>query len=193
VAAQRAAFMKWQRRQDPNRLLCLDEAGVNLAMGRSPAWIPRGEEYVEPRPMNWGDNLTLVGAIRRRGWGVLTTSWGARNKPTFVDWVRRRLAPRLRRGDIVILDNLTAHKTAAVRRLIERRGARLKFLPPYSHDCNPIEPVWGLVKRRVRAQAPRTVGALRRVVRVARSVVTPDHCRQFFAHTGYGRSSGNRD
>jgi transposase len=193
VAARRAAFVKWPRRQDPNRLVFLDEAGVNLAMGRSHAWVQRGEEYVEPRPMNWGDNLTLVGAIRRRGWVGLNTYWGAMNKPTFIDWVRRRLAPRLRRGDIVVLDNLSAHKAAEVCRLIERRGARLKLLPPYSHDFNPIEPVWGLVKRRVRAQAPRTAGALRRVARVARSVVTSDHCRQFFTHAGYGKSSGKRD
>ena len=193
MAAQRAAFVKWRRRQDPKRLVFLDEAGVNRAMGRSHAWVPRGEEYVEPRPMNWGDNLTLVGAIRRRGWVVLNTYGGAMNQPTFIDWVRHRLAPRLRRGDIVILDNLSAHKAAEVQRLIERRGARLKRLPPYSHDFNPMEPVWGLVKRRVRAQAPRTAGALRRVVRAARSVVTPDHCRQFFAHAGYGHSSGKRD
>jgi transposase len=193
VAARRTAFVKWQRRQDPNHLVFLDEAGVNLAMGRSHAWVLRGEEYVAPRPMNWGDNLTLVGAIRRRGWVVLNTYWGAMNKPTFIAWVRRRLAPRLRRGDIVILDNLSAHKAPAVQRLIERRGARLKRLPPYSHDFNSIEPVWGLVKRRVRAQAPRTAGALRRVARAARSVVPPDHCRQFFAHAGYGLSSEKRD
>ena len=193
MAVRRAAFIKWQRRQNPNCLVFLDEAGVNLAMGRSHAWVPRGEEYVEPRPMNWGDNLTLVGAIRRRGWVGLNTYWGAMNKPTFIDWVRRRLAPRLRRGDIVVLDNLSAHKAAEVRRLIERRGARLKRLPPYSHDFNPIEPVWGLVKRRVRAQAPRTAGALRRVARTARSVVTSDHCRQFVTHAGYGKSSGKRD
>ena len=65
---KRAAFLRWIRRQDPRRLVFVDEAGANLAMGRSHAWVKRGEEYVEPRPMNWGDNLTLVGAIRRRGW-----------------------------------------------------------------------------------------------------------------------------
>lgn len=162
-------------------------------MGRSHVWVPRGEEFVEPRPMNWGDNLTLVGAIRRSGWVVLNTQWRAMNKVAFIAWVRDRLAPRLRRGDIVLLDNLQAHKAPDVRRLIEARGATVKRLPPYSHDFNPIEPAWSLVKRRIRDYAPRTGLALRRVARAARYAVTPYHCCQFFAHAGYGHSTGNRD
>jgi transposase len=193
VAAKREAFLTWVRRQDPNRLVFVDEAGANLAMGRSHVWVQRGEEYVEARPMNWGDNLTLVGAIRRRGWVALSTKWRAMNRPAFVDWVRRRLAPRLRRGDIVLLDNLQAHRAPEVRFFIEQRGATLKPLPPYSHDFSPIEPAWGLVKRRIRDYAPRTGGALRRVARAARHVVTPHHCRQYFAHAGYGNSSTFRD
>jgi DDE superfamily endonuclease len=92
VAAKRAAFVTWIRQQNPNRLVFLDEAGANLAMGRSHAWVKRGEEYVEARPMNWGDNLTLIGAIRRRGWVVLNTKWHAMNKIAFIEWVRDRLA-----------------------------------------------------------------------------------------------------
>jgi transposase len=171
----------------------LDEAGANLAMGRSHVWVPRGEEYVEARPVNWGDNLTLVGAIRRTGWVTLSTQWRAITKRAFVTWVRRRLAPRLRPGDIVLLDNLPAHKAPEVRGSIEARGATLKPLPPYSYDFNPIEPAWSLVKKRIRHHAPRSAVALRRVARAARHVVTPYHCCQFFAHTGYGHTSGNRD
>lgn len=180
------------RRIDPDRLVFLDEAGANIAMGRSHVWVQRGEEYVEARPMNWGDNLTLVGAVRRRGWVTLSTKWRAMTKARFIDWVRRGLAPRLRRRDVVLLDNLAAHKAPEVRRLIEQRGATVRYLPPYSHDFNPIEPVWALVKRRIRAHAPRSAAALRRVARAARHVVTPNHCRQYFAHMGYGNSSGNR-
>jgi transposase len=193
VVAQREAFVKWQRRQDPKRLVFLDEAGANLAMGRSHVWVQRGEEYVEPRPMNWGDNLTLVGAIRRDGWVVLNTKWRAMNKIAFIAWVRHRLAPRLSPGDIVVLDNLPAHKAPEVRVWIEARGATIKRLPPYSHDFNPIEPVWSLVKKRIRDYAPRTGHALRQVARAARHAVTPYHCRQYFAHAGYGHSTGNRD
>jgi transposase len=193
VAAKRAAFLTWIRRQDPDRLVFADEAGANLAMGRSHVWVKRGEEYVEPRPMNWGDNLTLTGAIRRAGWVTLSTKWRAMTKAAFINWVRDRLAPRLRPGDIVLLDNLQAHKAPQVRFFIEQRGATLRLLPPYSHDFNPIEPAWGLVKRRIRDAAPRTGRALRRVARSARYVVRPYHCRQFFAHAGYGNSSARRD
>ena len=143
--------------------------------------------------MNWGDNLTLVGAIRRRGWVVLSTKWHAMNHRSFIEWVRRRLAPRLRRGDIVVLDNLPAHKAPAVELFLQQRGATLKRLPPYSHDFNPIEPAWRLVKRQIRDYAPRTGPALRRVARAGRYAVTPYHCHQFFAHAGYVNSSARRD
>lgn len=175
------------------RLVFLDEAGTNLAMGRSHVWVQRGEEYVEARPMNWGDNLTLVGAVRRQGWVVLSTKWRAMTRRDFIAWVRGRLAPRLRHGDIVVLDNLQVHKAPDVRHAIQARGATVKYLPPYSHDFNPIEPVWGLVKKRIRDYAPRTREALRRVAGTARHAVTPYHCRQYFAHAGYGHSTGNRD
>lgn len=173
------------RRVDPSRLVVLDEAGANLAMGRTHAWLPRGQEYVEPRPMNWGNNLTLVGAVRPTGWVTLSTQWQAMTATGFVTWVRRRLAPRLRSGDIVLLDNLRAHHAAAVRPVVAARGARLRFLPPYSPDFSPIEPAWSLVKRDIRAHAPRTASALRRVAQRARHVVRPAHCHQWFVHAGY--------
>lgn len=162
-------------------------------MGRSHAWVLRGQEYVEARPMNWGDNLTLVGAIRRDGWVALNTQWRAMTTAQFIVWVRDQLAPRLRRGDVVLLDNLRAHKAPAVRTWIERRGATLRYLPPYSHDFNPIEAAWGLVKKRIRTCAPRSAPALRRVAQAARHAVRVHHCHQFFAHAGYGNSSAYRD
>lgn len=185
VHAKRARFRRWMRRIDPARLVVLDEAGANLAMGRSHAWVQRGHEFVEPRPMNWGTNLTLLGAIRPTGWVTLSTKWRAVTADVFAEWVRRRLAPRLRPGDIVLLDNLKAHQAPAVRLLITARGATLRFLPPYSPDFSPIEPAWSLVKREIRAHAPRTGAALRRIAQRARHVVKPSHCRRWFAHSGY--------
>ena len=181
--------MKWMRRVDATRLVFLDEAGANIAMGRSHVWVLRGEEYVESRPMNWGDNLTMIGAVRLGGWVTLGTQWGAANRTTFVRWTRDRLAPQLRRGDIVVLDNLPAHKAPAVREIVRARGATVKFLPPYSHDFNPIESAWALVKKDIKLFAPRTAYALRRVARAARHVVSAHHCRQFFAHAGYVNST----
>ena len=118
------------RRIDPERLVFVDEAGANIAMGRSHAWVPRGEEYVEARPMNWGDNLTMVGAIRRDRWVTLSTRWRAMTKVRFLLWVRRSLVPHLRPGDIVLMDNLQAHKQPAVRACLEAAGATLRYLPP---------------------------------------------------------------
>ena len=83
------------------------------------------------------------------------------------------------------MDNLAAHKTAEVRALIERVGATLRFLPPYSHDFNPIEAAWALIKKRIRTVAPRTAPTLRMTAQRARSVVRPRHCQNWFAHAGY--------
>jgi len=163
----------------------LDESGANLAMGRSHAWLPRGTELIEPRPMNWGENLTMVGAMRVEGWLTLATGWEAMTAARFLNWVERRLVPRLRPGDVVVLDNLAAHKTRAVREAIEQAGATVRFLPPYSYDLNPIEAGWALIKKHIRAIAPRTSRALRTAAQRARRVVRPDHCRHWFAHAGY--------
>lgn len=91
----------------------------------------------------------------------------------------------LRHGDVVVMDNLPAHKARQVRELIETAAATLRFLPPYSHDLNPIEAGWALIKKRIRAVAPRTATVLRRTAQRARHVVRPRHCQNWFAHAGY--------
>jgi transposase len=103
----------------------------------------------------------------------------------FGTWVRRRLARHLRHGDGVVLDNLAEHKARRVRELIEGAGATVRYLPPYSCDYNPIEAAWALIKKRIRAIAPRTGRALRTTAQRARCVVRPRHCRDWFAHAGY--------
>lgn len=154
-------------------------------MGRSHAWVRKGQVVVEARPMNWGNNLTLIGAMRGDRWLTLGTAWEAANADRFVRWVERRLAPNLRAGDVVVLDNLRAHKDARVTQLVEHRGATVKFLPPYSYDFNPIEPAWALMKKRIRAVAPRTRLALRRTACAAWRCIRPRHCHGWFAHAGY--------
>ena len=114
---------------------------------------------------------------------TLNTKWRAVDTASFVDRIRRRLAPRLRRRDVVLLDK--AHRDPEVRRLVRAHGATVHYLPPYSRDFSHIEPAWGLVKRDIRKHAPRTALALRRVAQRARHVVRPGHCRQWFTHAGY--------
>jgi transposase len=185
VQAKREAFREWVARIDPARLVFVDESGANLAMGRSHAWVKRGEVLVDPRPMNWGDNLTMIGAIRANQWPTLSTDWQPANADRFVRWVERRLAPKLRPGDIVMMDNLGVHKDRRVRELIERCGATLEFLPPYSYDLNPIESAWGLIKKRIRSIAPRGAAALRAAARHAWRAIRPEHCNKWYAHAGY--------
>lgn len=104
VHEERERFREWIAQVDPRRLVFLDESGVNLAMGRSHAWLPRGTELIEPRPMNWGGNLSMVGAMRIDGWLTLGTYWGSITTTRFTAWVARRFVPQLRPEDIVVLD-----------------------------------------------------------------------------------------
>lgn len=175
------------KRVSAERLVFLDESGANLSMGRTHAWIPRGTEQVEGRPMNWGTNLTMIGAVRLSGWVTLSTMFKTTNRERFLDWVRRRLAPKLRPGDVVVLDNAQAHKGAQIEGVINARGARLEFLPPYSPDFNPIERCWGLAKKEIRRIAPRSATSLRKAAHAARYRVRPHHCHAFFSHAGYQR------
>jgi transposase len=185
VHARRHTFLKTIRRTPRDRLVFLDESGVHLAMHRTHTWVKRGTEYVERVPMNWGHTLTLLGAMRLTGWVVLQTMFATANADRFVAWLRRQLLPKLRRGDVLVMDNLRAHHDARVAVLCRRHGVRVRYLPPYSPDLNPIEPGWALQKQHVRKHAPRTTADLRRVARRARHRVTPQHCRRWFAHAGY--------
>jgi transposase len=163
----------------------LDESGLNASMTRSHVWVKKGCEYIERAPTNWGQNLTLLGAMRLSGWVLLTTMFATTNKERFVAWLSRKLLPRLNPGDVLVLDNLSAHHDERVRPLCAYFGVELIYLPPYSHDFNPIEFGWALQKQHVRRHGPRDKVALRRVARRARYRVTPRHCRQWFAHAGY--------
>lgn len=185
VHARRQIFLNTIRGIARDRLVFLDESGVHLAMHRTHAWMKRGTEYVERVPMNWGRTLTLLGAMRYTGWVVLQTMFATTNADRFVVWVRRHLLPKLRRGDVLVMDNLRAHHDRRVAPACRRHGVRVVYLPPYSPDLNPIEPGWALQKQHVRKYAPRTAAHLRRIARRARYRITARHCRAWFAHAGY--------
>jgi transposase len=158
---------------------------MTITMGRSHAWVKRGEEFIDRVPMNRGKSLTLLGAIRLRGWVLLSTIWATTNGDRFVAWLTRKLLPKLRRGDVLVMDNLSAHHNPRVAPACAAHGVRLLYMPPHSPDFNPIEPGWALQKQHVRKHAPRDHTMLRRVARRARYRVTPRHCRNWFAHAGY--------
>jgi transposase len=185
VVLKRASYLRQIRRVPIDRLVFLDESGMNVSMSRSHAWVKRGEEFIDRIPMNWGKNLTLLGAIRLTGWVVLTTQFATANKDRFTAWLRTKLLPKLRKGDVIVMDNLRAHHDPRVAPACAARGVRVIYLPPYSPDFNPIESGWALQKQFVRRIAPRHPDLLRCVARRARHRVTQIHCRNWFAHCGY--------
>ena len=170
---------------DLNRFKFIDESGVNLAMTRLYGRAPRGERAVGSVPINYGSNLTIIGALWARGLSALMTVDGATDGDIFRVYVGEVLCPTLGRGDIVVMDNLRAHKVSGIREAIEGRGAKLIYLPPYSPDLSPIERCWSKVKTELRAIGARTRGALERAIKKALSTITVSDALAWFAHCGY--------
>jgi transposase len=136
-------------------------------------------------PRNHGKNVTLVAALAPDG---LQTPWlieGAMDSATFEWYIKEQLAPQLARGQVVVLDNLSAHKVASIREAIEARGCSLLFLPPYSPDFTPIEQAFSKLKAILRGLGARTREALEEAVRLAIEAITPDDAAAWLAHAGY--------
>ena len=129
---------------------------------------------------------TFVGGLRLSGMTAPLVIDGPMTGAWFEAWVARVLAPTLKRGDVVILDNLPAHKSVAAREAVEARGARLLFLPPYSPDFNPIENAFAKFKSRLRKAAARTIETLEAAIADAFHAFTPDECSNYFEAAGYG-------
>jgi transposase len=136
-------------------------------------------------PRNHGKNTTLVAALTPGGLQVPWLIEGAMNTETFAWYVREQLAPRLQPGQVVVLDNLSAHKSASIREAIEARGCELRFLPPYSPDFTPIEQMFSKIKALLRGLGARTKEALQEAVRLAIEAITSSDAAAWFAHAGY--------
>jgi transposase len=130
--------------------------------------------------------ITFVGGLTLAGFVAPMLLDGPMDGESFLAWVEQMLAPTLRPGDIVVMDNLATHKVAGVRQAIEACGAELHYLPPYSPDLNPIENAFAKLKAHVRKSAARTLDALERAAANALRQVKPHQCANFFAHAGYG-------
>jgi transposase len=186
VKAARERWFASQAELDPERLIFIDESGLSTKMARLRGWAPKGERCRCAVPHGHWKTVTFVGALTLGGFIAPMLLDGPMNGECFLAWVEQMLAPVLKPGDIVVMDNLPGHKVAGVRQAIEQRGASLLYLPPYSPDLNPIENGFAKLKAIVRKAAARTIDALEAAAADAISQFTPAECTNFFAHAGYG-------
>lgn len=163
----------------------IDETGLSTKMARLRGRALRGERCRAGIPHGHWKTTTFVGALRLTGMTAPFVYDGAMNGVVFLAYVEQVLVPTLAPGDIVIMDNLPAHKPAGVREAIERAGATLSFLPPYSPDFNPIENAFSKLKAILRARAERTIPALWNAVGSILDLFNTAGCANFFKATGY--------
>jgi transposase len=167
------------------RLVFVDEMGSNTSLAALYAWSRRGDRARCSVPRNRGKNTTLLASMTSEGMGPCLAVVGSTTAAVFEAYVGQVLAPALRPGQVVVLDNLGAHKGERVRELIEERGCELLFLPPYSPDLNPIEEAFSKVKGLLRRAGARTRKALIEATGRALDAVTAEDTQGFFEHCGY--------
>jgi transposase len=181
----RVTFRETVTALDAHRLKFVDESGVTLAMTRRYGRATPGQRVVDHVPDNYGANQTMLAALGLEGLDAPWVVDGAVNGDIFRYWVRDVLGPTLQPGDIVLWDNLSAHKVAGIEALITARGARLLPLSPYSPDFNPIEQCWSKIKTFLRCAKARTIDALIDAIKQALDTVTAADIQGWFAHCGY--------
>ncbi len=164
----------------------LDESGASTQMTRNYGRAPRGERVAEGTPNRHWSTLTMLAALTTRGLQAPMTIESPTDGDVLLAYLEQVLCPRLRPGQLVIMDNLSAHKVQGVREQIEARGARLIYLPAYSPDFNPIEQAWSKIKQLLRSAKARTVEALESAITEALAAVTAENALAWFSHCGYG-------
>ena len=170
------------------RLVFVDESGANTKMTRLRGRAWGGRRLVGRIPQGSYQTSTLISGIRLEGPCAPWLFEGPMNGEMFLAWVELGLAPTLRAGEVVILDNLATHKIQGVREAIQARGARLLYLPPYSPDFNPIEPMWSKIKQVLRSHAPRNDEQLLLATKAASPSISLADCQGFFFSTRYATS-----
>lgn len=189
VMELRAKFMAKQAGLDPARLVFIDETGVHVSMTRRYARGYPGQRIKDDVPKNRGTVTTIIGALTVFGLEAVMMIVGGTSGDVFVEYVKRVLVPLLIKGDIVVLDNLGAHKDKRVRPLIEAAGASVLFLPPYSPEFNPIEECWSKFKETLRKIGARTRGALEEAIDHAIGAITDKDVEGWFTHANYSLST----
>lgn len=183
--AARAAWRAAIAALDPADLLFLDETSTHTAMTRRRARAPRGQRAGGAVPRNHGPNVTLLAVLGPDGIATALSIEGAATRSVFDGFVAAFLVPVLRPGQTVVLDNLAVHKSARAQALVEAAGGRLLFLPPYSPDFNPIEPVFAKIKTHLRASAARTGDDLLAATKDALDAVTAADAAGCYADCGF--------
>lgn len=169
----------------PERFVFVDESSTNIALTPRYARAPKGERAFAKAPRNWGKNVTLISSITAKGMGPSMSMEGSADTESFGLYMKGILAPRLEAGQIVVMDNLSVHKSRWVRELIEQRGCQLWLLPSYSPDFNPIEEAFSKVKGLLRRAKARTLQGLFEATHHALSAITREDARGYFEHCGY--------
>ena len=188
VARRREQWVERQDRIDPERLVFIDETWTKTNMEPLRGWSPVGARLVAKVPHSHWKTSTFIAALRC---DRIEAPWlldGPVNAAAFKTYVEKVLAPTLRPGDLVIMDNLSSHKGTAVRQTIRAAGAKLIFLPKYSPDLNPIEQVFSKLKHLLRKAAARTLETLTAAVGELLGAFTAEECTNYFVNSGYART-----
>lgn len=185
VKKKRKQWLEQQPQMNSHSLVFLDESGINIDFTRRYGRGKGASRVWDKAPLNTPKNTTLLSSIRLDGEMICGYFQGAVTGDIFLSYVREQLVPHLREGDIVVMDNLRAHKVSGVREAIEGAGASLVYLPPYSPDFNPIEMLWSKLKAFFRKVKARTLTALEAAIPVAFGTVTLSDIAAWFSHAGY--------
>ena len=185
MAQRRAVWREDQPELDAGRLIFIDETWAKTNMTRLRGRAPIGERLIDKVPHGHWLTTTLIAALGLGGVSCATVVDGPVNADVFGSFIEQVLCPTLKPGDVVVMDNLSSHKGQRVRSLIESRGARMEFLPPYSPDLNPIEMVFAKVKQLLRSLGARTKDDLWNATQSVLDAITPSDAANCFRHCGY--------
>jgi transposase len=188
----RRRWRRGQRKLDPKRLVFIDETAISTSMTRRGGRSARGERLVCKVPFGCWQSVTMVAALRHDRMTAPMTLQGAMTGESFLSYISRVLGPTLRRGDIVVMDNVPLHRTRAVREALEKLDVSVPEFPAYSPDLNPIEQAIAKLKAVLRKLAPRSPPSLTAAVRYALTQFTPAECVAYLSHAGYGQPNRKR-
>jgi transposase len=182
---QRAAFALEQADLDATQIVVIDEVGSNLDLTPSHAWAPVGERAIATAPRNTPLNTTTIASLSHQGMGPALLVKGGVDRLTFETYLDQVLAPTLQPGQVVLVDNLSAHTSTRAQAIVAARGCRLRYLPPYSPDYSPIELAFAQIKADLRRAAARTSDKLEEAIAMALQAISAADARAFFLHCGY--------